>query len=422
MYELVTLANGLRIVLEHIEYVNSVSVGIWIENGSRNEEKLNSGISHFIEHMLFKDTYKRTAKQIVEDIEDVGGQINAFTSKEATCFYVKLLDSHLDLGLDVLSDMLFNGKFLEEDIEKEKKVVIEEIKMNDDNPEDVLSDIHILSAYGNDTISMPILGTEESVNKLNRDSILEYMSKYYVPQNTVISICGNFNKNNIYSQIENYFGTWQSGKNKKSFYSTPKMENKFLFRQKDIEQTYFSLGLQGLPIGHKDSYSLILLTNLFGGGASSNLFQKIREELGLCYTIYSYSSALVNTGIITIYAALNSEFIKEAYNEIEKEIFKFSKESLGEEKLRKAKEQLKGNYILGLESTSSRMFNNGKTVINLNKINKPDEILKKIDNINLRDIDRVLDETFRKGIINAGFVSKDYELVKNSLPINIKSI
>ncbi|GAA0783356.1 M16 family metallopeptidase [Hathewaya limosa] len=422
MYELVTLANGLRIVLEHIEYVNSVSVGIWIENGSRNEEKLNSGISHFIEHMLFKDTYKRTAKQIVEDIEDVGGQINAFTSKEATCFYVKLLDSHLDLGLDVLSDMLFNGKFLEEDIEKEKKVVIEEIKMNDDNPEDVLSDIHILSAYGNDTISMPILGTEESVNKLNRDSILEYMSKYYVPQNTVISICGNFNKNNIYSQIENYFGTWQRSKNKKSFYSTPKMENKFLFRQKDIEQTYFSLGLQGLPIGHKDSYSLILLTNLFGGGASSNLFQKIREELGLCYTIYSYSSALVNTGIITIYAALNSEFIKEAYNEIEKEIFKFSKESLGEEKLRKAKEQLKGNYILGLESTSSRMFNNGKTVINLNKINKPDEILKKIDNINLRDIDRVLDETFRKGIINAGFVSKDYELVKNSLPINIKSI
>lgn len=422
MYELVTLANGLRIVLEHIEYVNSVSLGIWIENGSRNEERFNSGVSHFIEHMLFKDTYKRTAKQIVEDIEDVGGQINAFTSKEATCFYVKLLDSHLDLGLDVLSDMLFNGKFSEEDIEKEKKVVIEEIKMNDDNPEDVLSDIHILAAYGNDTISMPILGTEESVNKLNRDSILEYMSKYYIPENTVISICGNFNKNNIYSQIENYFGTWPRSKNKKSFYSTPKMENKFLFRQKDIEQTYFSLGLQGLSIGHKDSYSLILLTNLFGGGASSNLFQKIREELGLCYTIYSYSSALVNTGIITIYAALNSEFIKEAYDEIEKEIFKFSKESLGEEKLRKAKEQLKGNYILGLESTSSRMFNNGKTVINLNKINKPDEILKKIDNINLRDIDRVLDETFRKGIINAGFVSKDYELVKNSLPINIKSI
>lgn len=422
MYELIKLSNGLKVAIEHIPYVNSISIGLWVENGSRNEKESNNGISHFIEHMLFKGTETRNSKELAEVIEDVGGQINAFTAKEATCFYVKALDTHIDLGLDLLSDMLFNSKFTEEDIEKEKKVVIEEIKMSEDNPEDVLSDLHTVAIFGKDSISMPILGTEDTVNSFTREDIIEYMSRYYVPENSVISICGNFHKNDIYKRVEKYFGNWESKKGIKSQYTTPKLMKDFLFKEKDIEQVQFSLGLKGLPMGHEDNYALILLTNLFGGGASSKLFQNIRENLGLCYSIYAYPGSLVNTGMITIYSALNSTFMSEAYNEIEGEVFKFSKEKLSNEKLGKAKEQLKGNYILGLESTSSRMFSNGKSALIFNRIKKPQEIIDKIDSIDFETVNRVLKETYGEGILNGAFVGKDYELVEKSLKLNIKSV
>lgn len=422
MYELIKLSNGLKVAIEHIPYVNSISIGLWVENGSRNETKSNNGISHFIEHMLFKGTQTRTSKELAEVIEDVGGQINAFTAKEATCFYVKALDTHIELSLELLSDMFFNSKFSEEDIEKEKKVVIEEIKMSEDNPEDVLSDLHTVAIFGEDSISMPILGTEDTVNSFNREDIIEYMDRYYVPENSVISICGNFHKDSIYKKVEKYFGDWENNRGIKSKYTTPTLMKDFLFRQKDIEQVQFSLGLKGFPMGHDDNYALILLTNLFGGGASSKLFQNIRENLGLCYSIYAYPGSLVNTGIITIYSALNSTFIKEAYNEIEGEVFKFSKEKLSDEKLKKAKEQLKGNYILGLESTSSRMFSNGKSALIFNKIKKPKEILDKIDSIDSEIIGRVLNETYGEGILNGAFVGKDYEIVEKALKLNIKSI
>ncbi|CAM2934476.1 pitrilysin family protein [Hathewaya histolytica] len=422
MYEVITLKNGLRVVLENISYVKSISIGLWIENGSRNENITNSGVSHFIEHMLFKGTYNRTSKEIVETIEDIGGQINAFTSKEVTCFYTKALDNHLELCLDVLADMLLNSKFDAEDIEKEKKVIFEEIKMSEDSPEEVLSDIHNVAIWGEDPISMPILGTYNSLNRLSREHILDYFKKYYVPENAVISICGNFKTDTIYNVIEKFFGNWESSTSKKSNYTTPKILNNNVFRHKDVEQTHFSLGIHGLPTGHEDMYALNLLTNLFAGGASSNLFQKIREELSLCYTIYGYSSSLINTGVVNIYTALNSEYIKEAYKEIEKELYEFSKENLSESKLKKAKEQLKGNYILALESTTNRMFSNGKSCLILNEIKTPEDILNKIDGINSVVIDKVLNETFRKGIINGAFLSKDYEKVKKSLPFKIENI
>lgn len=419
MYEMITLKNGLRVVLEHIDYVNSISIGVWIENGSRNENLYNNGISHFIEHMLFKGTHNRSSKDIVEVIEDVGGQINAFTSKEVTCFYTKALNTHLELCLDVLSDMILNSKFEEEDIEKERKVIFEEIKMSEDSPEDLLSDIHNTAIWGEDPIAMPILGTYSSLENLNRETILEYLKKYYVPENAVISICGNFKKDTIYNILEKYFGEWSSSLGKKINYTTPKILNKRLFKEKDIEQTHFSLGIEGLPMGHEDMYSLALLTNMFGGGASSKLFQKIRENLSLCYTIYGYTSSLINTGVITIYTALSSEYVREAYTEIEKELYSFSRESLSEDKLIKAKEQLKGNYILALESTTSRMFSNGKSCLILNKLKTPEDILNKIESINMESIERVMDNTFRKGISNAAFLSKNYEEVKKSLPFDI---
>lgn len=417
MYNLFRLSNGLRVVVEEIDYVNSVSVGLWVENGSRNEDETNNGISHFIEHMLFKGTEKRTAKQIAESIEDVGGQINAFTGKEATCFYTKVLDSHLELSLDVLSDMLLNSKFAEEDIEKEKGVVIEEINMSEDSPEDVLSDLHCKAAWGKDAISLPILGISESVRSFSKSQITDYVSSTYIPENSVLSIAGKFDAKSIEKHIEKYFGHWNSSNKKITTYSSPKILINYLFKNKTIEQLHMSLGIQGVETGNEDIYPLLVLNNLFGGGASSILFQKLREEKGMCYSIYSYLSTFENTGLISIYTGLNPNYAADAISLIKEEVEIFCRNGITEDMLRKSKEQLKGSYILGLESTSSRMFSNGKSTMFLNRINVPADIIKKVDNIDMNKINEVMESTFKKGIRNSAFVGEklDMELLQNIL-------
>lgn len=410
MYNLITLSNGLKIALEKIDYVNSVSVGLWVKNGSRNENVYNNGISHFIEHMFFKGTYNRNAKEIAECIEDVGGQLNAFTGKETTCYYVKILDSHIDLALDVIADMLFNSKFDKEDIEKEKGVIIEEINMNEDSPEDVLMDLHSKAIWGEEAIALPILGSIDTVTSFTREQILEYLGDHYIPGNCVLSIAGKFDINKIESLAEKYFGNWKYNKNEIVNYTKPNISNKHLFQKKKIEQLHISLGLNGLEIGHEDAYALILLNNILGGGASSILFQKIREEKGRCYSIYSYLTSFSNTGVVSIYTGLNPKYSLEVVELIKEEIIKFSKSKISKERLIKSKEQMKGNYILGLESTSSRMFNNGKSVLFLDKINKPEDIIKKIDSIDMEKIQRVMEYTFKNGILNSAYVGDKLDL------------
>ncbi|WP_291560193.1 MULTISPECIES: M16 family metallopeptidase [unclassified Clostridium] len=422
MYNLFTLNNGLKVVVENIEHFNSVSVGLWVENGSRNENSINNGVSHFIEHMLFKGTANRNSKQIAEDIENVGGQINAFTGKEATCYYIKTLDTHLELGLELLSDMLFNSLFNEEDIEKEKGVIIEEINMSEDSAEDVLMDLHAEAVWGKDGLSLPILGTENTVKSFNKEMIVSYLKSYYIPENCVISICGKIDMKNIEKIVEKYFGNWQYDNKNITMYSTPEILNNNYFRRKDIEQLHINLGMPGLKIGDDDLYTLILLSNMLGGGAASILFQKIREELGICYSIYLYMSSHINNGLVNVYAGLNPKYIKEAIDVILNEVNKFSKENITNEKLQKSKEQLKGNYILGLESTSSRMFSNGKSVLFLNKINTPSDVIKKIDKIDMESVERVKELTFRKGIQSSAFVGKDTRLLKEIYKDNLTEI
>jgi predicted Zn-dependent peptidase len=341
--------------------------------------------------MFFKGTKNRSAKQIAESIEEVGGQINAFTGKEATCFYTKVLDTHLELSLDVLSDMLFNSKFLSEDIEKEQGVIVEEINMSEDSPEDVLSDLHSNAIWEEDSLSLPILGTEDTVRSFTREQLLEYISSYYIPENSVISLCGKFDA-------------------KITSYSSPIISSKHLYQSKDIEQLHISLGLNGLEIGNDDIYSLILLNNMFGGGAASDLFQKIREERGLCYTIYSYLSSFNNTGVVSIYTGLNSKHANEVLELIKEELASFIGKDITNEKLLKLKEQLKGSYILGLESTSSRMFSNGKSILFQNRINTPNDIIGKIDKINRDKLDEVKQRTFSKGILNSAYVGPNVDL------------
>lgn len=417
MYNIFKLDNGLRVVIENIDYVNSVSIGLWVENGSRNENISENGISHFIEHMFFKGTEKRSAFDIVECIEEVGGQINAFTGKESTCFYAKVLDSHLKLALDVMSDMLFNSKFSPEDIEKEKSVVIEEINMSEDSPEDVLLDLYSTAAWGNDSLSYPILGTKESVKSFSRQQIIDYKKRHYIPKNCVISISGKIDLKNIKSLLEEYFGSWSSDNRNSAEYSKPEFLKNYFFKKKNIEQLHMNLGIPGIKIGNDDLYPALVLNNILGGGASSILFQKIREEKSLCYSIYSYISSFNNVGVINIYTGLNPKYVYDAISIIMEEVNNFIKKGIDSEKLRKSKEQIKGNYILGLESTTSRMFSNGKSVMFLNKVNTPEEIMYKIDKINSDKLQEVMHKTFEKGITNSAFVGEsiDTNMAQNLL-------
>ncbi|SHK33942.1 Predicted Zn-dependent peptidase [Clostridium cavendishii DSM 21758] len=404
MYNLYTLKNGLRIVTEYIEHVNSISVGLFVENGSRNETEVENGISHFIEHMLFKGTKNRSAKKLVEEIENVGGQLNAYTSKESTCYYVKSLDTHIDLCLDIISDMLFNSVFNEEEIEKEKRVVNEEINMSEDTPEEVLTDLHAKAVFGEDSLAYPILGYEENINSFSRKDIIDYLSRYYTPTNSVISICGKFNQKDIEALVDKYFGVWENKNNVHIKYSIPRQEKFYLGEDKKIEQLHVNLGLKGTALGDDRGYSLILLNNILGGGASSILFQKLREDLGACYSVYSYLLAYKNIGVLNIYAGLGPSYAKVALEETRDILSKFSINDINHESLLINKEKIKASYILGLESTSSRMFSNGKSMLFLNKISTPDKIIEKIDNIDLESIEEVYLDCIKPGVMNGAFV------------------
>ncbi|MBE6071003.1 MAG: insulinase family protein [Clostridium butyricum] len=423
MYNTYTLKNGLRVITEKIDHLNSISVGIMVQNGSRNEEANLNGISHFIEHMFFKGTDKRNYKKIVEDIENVGGQINAFTSKEGTCYYVKALNTHLDISLDVLSDMILHSKFDEEEIEKEKGVVIEEINMSQDSPEDVLDDTHSKACFGDEPLGRPILGTIPLVKSFTREKILNFIKEKYTPYNSVISVCGNFDTKELEGLLEKYFGEWHSDKKYTPTYEDVKIEIGSDYSNKEIEQLHISLALRGLPYGDENNYSLVLLNNILGNGASSMLFQKVREELGLCYSIGSYLQPFQGVGTLNIYAGLNKKLAEKALDAIDKALKEFSNFEISKEQLAINKEKIKATYILGLESTSSRMFANAKTYLFRNMVRSQEEVIRKIDKVDKNSIKYILDTCFKDGVLNAAYVGPDvkYENLDSIILKNAKA-
>lgn len=409
MFNLYTLDNGLRVVTEYIEHVNSISVGVMVQNGSRNESKDVNGISHFIEHMFFKGTDKRSAKEIVQEIENIGGQINAYTSKETTCYYIKALNTHVDLCLDVISDMILNSKFDEEEIEKEKGVVIEEINMSQDNPEDVLDEIHSEAIFGKDSLAYPILGTPDRIKSFNRKKIKDYIRTHYTPYNSVLSICGKFDEKELRKLIEEYFGKWNKDDIYNPTYESIELKHDSKYMEKQIEQVHINLGLNGLPYADDKSYSLVLLNNIFGGGASSILFQKVREELGLCYSVYSYIQPYLGVGTLNIYTGLSNKYCDKAISVINEHLYDFAKKGISKELLEINKEKIKASYILGLESTSSRMFANAKCFLLQNKIKTQEDVIKRINKIDSDDINYVLEKCFKPGIISSAFVGQGIE-------------
>lgn len=409
MYKKHVLENGLTIIGEEIPYVKSISLGVWINAGSRIEDEEISGVSHFIEHMLFKGTRNRTSKQIASEIDNLGGQINAFTSKECTCYYVKLLDSHIDIGIDVLSDMILNSKFNEDDLDKERSVIIEELKMYEDSPEDLAYDLLTENIYKNDPLGMNIIGTEESLNRLNREKLLDYFNKYYVPNNSVIAISGNFNFDEIINKIEEKFKVW---KKRDVNVDIKKAEFKscFLTKNKDIEQVNLAMSLEAVPIENdKEVYALAVINTVFGGSISSRLFQKIREEKGLVYSIYSSQSLYRKCGELGIFASMSNEHLKEVYESIIEEIKIIKKYYLTDQEIKESKEQLKGSYILGLESTSSRMMSIGRALLLNNKVESTDDILKSIDNVDRETVKIVIDKIFNLDKLGVCIVGRDVE-------------
>ncbi|SNR88782.1 Predicted Zn-dependent peptidase [Anaerovirgula multivorans] len=392
MYKKYTLDNGLRVVTEHIPFVKSISIGVWIETGSKQETINNNGISHFIEHMLFKGTTSKSAKEIAELIDGIGGQINAFTSKECTCYYTKVLDSHYELAIDLLADMLFNSKFDKEDIQKEKSVIYEEISMYEDSPEDLAHDLLYQSIFKNSSLGFPILGTNKSLESIERDEILNYMQKYYVPNNAVISIAGNFDEGNLLKVIEDKFGKWEKTENLVIKEETLDYNFTHYSKSKDIEQVHLCLGFKGIPLGENKLYPLLVVNNILGGSMSSRLFQNIREDRGLAYSIYSYPSTYKGGGLLSIYAGMNPNLLDEVSALIYSELENLSRNGLTALELNKSKEQLKGNYILGLESTSSRMTSIGKSELLLHKIYSPKEIIQKIDDVGMSEVGDIIKE------------------------------
>lgn len=391
MYKKSVLPNGIRIVSETIPYVKSISMGVWIATGSRFEEEYNHGVSHFIEHLMFKGTTRRSAKEIAETVDAVGGQLNAFTAKECTCYYLKILDTHADLAMDILSDMLLASKFAEEDIERERQVVLEEVHMYEDSPDELVHDIYLDSVWPVHPLGRNILGTTDSIERFNRELVLKYFQDFYTPDNMVIAAAGNITHEDLVSLAERYFGKFK-GKKRNIDITTPAFVPARTTINKDSEQVNVCLGTLSVPQDNPQIYPVYIFNNILGGGISSRLFQAIREERGLAYSIYSYQNNYKDAGLLTIYAGTRPGNINQVLELIIENLREFKIKGIDEQEMIKSKEQIKGSLLLGLESSSSRMSRMGKLEVTLGKFITLDEVVRKIDNVTLADVNEIIDQ------------------------------
>ena len=387
-----TCQNGARIVLETIPTVRSVAIGIWIKTGSRNEGPLNNGISHFLEHMFFKGTTNRTAKEIAESFDRIGGQVNAFTSKEYTCYYAKVLDDHAPYALDILGDMFFNSTFDEEELKKEKNVVCEEIKMYEDTPDDIVHDILSQAVFEKHPLGYPILGTEKLLDTFNSDTLKQYIYDHYTPDKVVISIAGNVDESFI-KQVERLFGSYEGGKARPELEILTFHPNKIV-KRKDTEQAHLCLGYNGYDVGHENIYSLITLNNVLGGSMSSRLFQNVREEKGLAYSVYSYHTSYQDNGLVVIYGGTGANQVNALFETIQDTLTELRNNGITGKELENCKEQLKGSLMLSLESTNSRMSRNGKNELLLGKHRSLDDIVELIDAVSLNSVNACIEDIF----------------------------
>ena len=415
MYEKITLPNGARIVTERIPYVRSAAVGIWIGAGSRLETPLENGACHFIEHLLFKGTERRTAMNLAEEMDAIGGQMNAFTTKECTCFYGRVLDTNLKKALDILFDMFLNAKLRDEDVESERGIIEEEIDMYEDTPEDLVTERLLEKIYTGGPLEKPILGTKESLAEMDGSFLREFRARTHTADRIVVALSGSFDDTDvdfIRLALEG-LTPGQPAETAEAVYQPA-----YTVREKPIEQNHLCFAFPGLPIGHPDRYAMQLLSNILGGGMSSRLFQKVREENSLCYSIYSFGSGYRDTGVLGIYTALGADTEELALKLSAEVIEAFRRDGVTRAELSRAREQVKSNILMGLESTNARMNKIGKNELYLGKIPSTEETVAAYDAVTEADIltlaRRVLD--FDKLSFSAVGQVRDPETYRRMFP------
>ena len=395
MYRKLILDNGIRLVSERIPTVKSVTVGMWVNAGSRDETPAQAGYSHFIEHMFFKGTETRSAAEISREIDALGGELNAFTTRETTTFYVKVLDQHLPKALELLSDLFHRSRFGAKEIEKEKQVVLEEIRMVQDDPEDLVQELHTGLMMGRHPLSCPILGQESTIARVRRKDLREYLDMHYRPEEMVLAVAGSFDQRQLEKMMGRMFGTYTPSKDpqiRKRW--PPEIHKGVIMKRKPLEQVHLCVGLQGVSAGHKDRYAAYVLNSVLGGSVSSRLFQEIREKRGLAYSIYSFLSGYSDGGTATIYAGTRACEVERVLELIRREIKKMGMRGVDRDELRRTKDQMKGSLMLSLESSHSRMNKLAKDELIAGAHTSLEEMLSEIDGITASQVARVARELF----------------------------
>ncbi len=392
--EKTVLSNGLRVITEPMPHVRSVSVGVWIGTGSRRETPEQNGITHFIEHMLFKGTHRRSAEEIARSVDSIGGNLDAFTAKELVCYNTKVLDEHLPQAFDVLADLVLHPLFREEDIEKEKGVILEELKMDEDNPDYLVHEIFSSNFWKDHPLGKPILGNKETVRKFQQDTVRSYYGNMYTPANTVITAAGHLTHTSMVDLVRRYFDDL-SGNGVSAPDSPPSTHARIALRnKKSLEQVHLCLGVPSYPVPHQERFACYLLNTVLGGGMSSRLFQNIRERQGLAYSVFSELNTYRDTGCLSIYAGTSLESARKVVESILKEFSQIKQERVPEEELRRAKDHLKGSLMLSLESTSSRMSNLARQEMYFGRFFSLDELVDSIEQVTAEHIQRIAQTFF----------------------------
>src|SRR5580693_9424334 len=389
------LPNGLTIITEQMQHIRSVSIGIWIKSGSRDEDPQWNGISHFIEHMVFKGTKHRSAEDIARQVDSIGGGMDAFTAKECICFNVKVLDEHLPIALDVLSDLVLNPVFAPEDIGRERGVILEEIKMDEDSPDYLVHEIFTQNFWKDHPLGKPILGTKMTVKKFERDPMLDFYAERFAPGNVIISAAGNLKHEQFVELVAKHFQHMKPVKN--GFHSArPEIVPRIIMRnKKSLEQVQICVGVPSHPIAHERRHASYILNTLLGGGMSSRLFQNIRERQGLAYSIYSDLNPYRDTGCLAVYAGTSLASAAKVVESVVTEFRKLKNEAVSEEELRRAKAQLKGSLMLSLESSTARMSNLARQEMYFEHYYDLDDLIAKIEAVTSEDLAKLANEFFQ---------------------------
>lgn len=395
-YHKTVLPNGIRIVSEEIPYLRSVSVGVWINVGSRDEDEKNNGITHFIEHMVFKGTERFSNQQIARSLESVGGYLNAFTTKEHTCFYARILDEHLQTAIDVISDLIQHPRLEIKEIEKEKLVVIEELKNIEDDPDEIIHDHLDQNVYFKHPLGFPIIGRAENIKKFSRDDLFSHIRHHFIPKQIVVAAAGNLKHEELVSLVTKYFNS--NGKERtvsKRVQGPRRIHSNKEVVEKPINQAYVCMGTLGYSVKSRMRYPLLILNTLLGDGMSCRLFQNIREKYGFAYAVYSFANLLSDTGSFGVYVGTDNNNIDRSIELIHKELEKLKMKPVGKAELERTKTQMKGNMMLGLENMSNRMMRLGSGELYFGEYLTLDEVLKSINAVGQDMIQEVANNIFK---------------------------